>query len=74
MKAELKINHYAIKLLWGGIVWFHIQRKEFVGYHSWSDGNGHYSIEFVTKTNSFVIEQDSKEKWVKILKELNAKL
>ena len=74
MKPELKIDHYTIKLFWGDLVWFHIQRSEFVGYHSWSDKNGHYSIEFITKTNSFVIEQDSRDKWVKILKELNLKL
>lgn len=71
MRAELKINHYTIKLLCDGLVWVHIQRAEFVGYHSWSDGNGAYSIEFITKTNSFVIEQDTKEKWIKILKTLD---
>lgn len=74
MNVELKINHYSIKLIYDGIVWFHVQRSEFVGYHSWSDGNGHYSIEIVTKTNSFVIEQDTKEKWVEILNELNKEL
>lgn len=74
MNVELKINHYSIKLLWDGLVWVHLQRSEFVGYHSWSDGNGAYSIEIITKTNSFVIEQDTKEKWIEILKMLNEKL
>lgn len=74
MKAEIKINHYTIKLYWDDIVWVHIQRAEFIAYHSWSDGNGSYSIEFITKTNIFVIEMDTKEKWIEILKELDAKL
>lgn len=71
MNIEIKINHYTIKILWDGLVWLHLQRAEFVGYHSWSDGNGAYSIEFITKTNSFIIEQDTKEKWIEILKALN---
>lgn len=71
MNCEIKINHYTIKILWNGLVWMHLQRAEFVGYHSWSDGNGAYSIEFITKTNSFVIEQDTKDKWIEILKALN---
>lgn len=74
MNVELKINHYTIKLFFDGLVWMHLQRADFVGYHSWSDGNGAYSIEFITKTNSFVIEQDNKEKWVAILNELNKRL
>ncbi len=57
--------------MYDGFVWFHCWRNEFVGYHSWSNGNGHYSIEIVTKTNSFITEQDTKEKWLEILKVLD---
>jgi hypothetical protein len=71
MNIEIKINFYTIKILFNEIVWVHIQREEFVGYHSWSDGNNKHSIEFITKTNSFIIEQDTKEKWIEILKALN---
>ena len=46
-------------------------RKEFIGFQSWSDGNGKYSIEFYTKTNTFLTEQDTKEKWLTTLEELN---
>jgi hypothetical protein len=74
MNVELKINHYTIKLFIDNFVHVHIERKEFVGYSSWSDGNGAYSIEFITKTNSFIIEQDTKEKWMQILTVLNERL
>jgi len=71
MNIELKINHYSIKLYYEGLVWFYARRCEFVGYSSWSDGNNHCSIEIILKTNSFVIEMDTKEKWIEVLKVLD---
>lgn len=74
MKVELKINHYTIKLFIDGYIHFFIWRKEFIAFQSWSDGNGKYAIEFHSKTTSIKLEQDTKEKWLAILEELNNKL
>jgi len=71
MKVVIKINHYTIKILIDDLIHVFMWREEFVGFQSWSDGNGKYAIEFYTKTNSFKTEQDTKEKWVAMLKELN---
>ncbi len=71
MKVELKINHYSIKLYIDGFVHVHIWREEFIGYTSWSDGNGMYNIEFITKTNSILSQMDTKDKWIEILKVLD---
>lgn len=74
MIVELKINHYSIKLLIDGYIHLFVWRNQFIGFQSWSDGNGAYSIEFYTKSNSIKLEQDTKEKWLSILTELNNKL
>lgn len=71
MKVEIKIDYYNIKIYIDGLVHLCLKRNQYVGYQSWSDGNGAYKIEFYTKTNSITIEQDSKEKWVQILKALD---
>lgn len=70
MKVEIKINYYKIKILIDGLPHISINRKDFIGYHSWQD-DSHYSIEFYTKTNKILTEQDSKEKWILILKKLD---
>lgn len=74
MKIELRINHYSIKLYIDGFIHVFIWRKDFVGIHSWSDGNGMYNIEFYTTTNCILSQMDTKEKWLDILKELDEKL
>ncbi|HRP30467.1 MAG TPA: hypothetical protein PKV73_01180 [Agriterribacter sp.] len=74
MNVELKINFYTIKLFIDGYIHLFIWRKDFVGFQSWSDGNDKCTIEFYTKTNKITLEQDTKEKWLTILKELNNKL
>ena len=74
MNVELKIDHYTIKLFIDGYIHVFIRREQFVGFSSWSDGNNKYAIEYYTITNSILTEQDSKEKWLSILNELNNKL
>jgi hypothetical protein len=74
MNVELKIDHYTIKLLIDGYIHVFIRREQFVGFSSWSDGNNKYAIEYYTITNSILTEQDTKDKWLSILNELNNKL
>ena len=74
MNVELKIDHYTIKLFIDGYIHVFIRREQFVGFSSWSDGNNKYAIEYYTITNSILTEQDSKDKWLSILNELNNKL
>jgi hypothetical protein len=74
MKVELQIDHYNFKLLINDYIHVFIERDRFVGFQSWSDKNGKYAIEFYTTTGSILTEQDSREKWIAILTELNSKL
>ena len=74
MNVELKINHYTIKLLIDGYIHVFIRREQFIGFSSWDDGNNKFAIEYYTTSNSILTEQDSKEKWLQILTELNNKL
>ena len=74
MNVELKIDHYTIKLFIDGYIHVFIRREQFVGFSSWSDGNNKYAIEYYTITNSILTEQDTKDKWLSILNELNNKL
>jgi len=71
LKVDIKINHYSIKIFIDGFIHVFMWRNEFIGFQSWCDGNGKYSIEFYTKTNTFLTEQDTKDKWLTMLEELN---
>jgi hypothetical protein len=71
MKVELLIDHYTIKLMIDELIHVYLLRDEFVGFQSWADKKDQYSIEFYTKTNSILTEQDNKDKWLAILRELN---
>lgn len=74
MKVELLIDHYTIRLMINDLPHVYIQRDEFIGFQSWADKKDQYSIEFYTKTNSILTQQDNKDKWLLILSELNNKL
>lgn len=71
MKVEIKDDFYYIRILIEDIPHIVIVKSEFVGFNSWNDDDFSYSIEFITKTNSFVVEYDSKDKWLMVLQELN---
>lgn len=74
MKVEVKIDYMDIKVLIDNILFLCIDRGEYIGLQSWSNGNGHYCIEFYTKTNNILTEYDNKEKWLQMLEALNEEL
>lgn len=71
MKIEVKQDFYKTKVLINGLPHISIETKDYVGFNSWCDSDNDCSIGFITKTNKFVVEYDTKEKWIKILKALN---
>lgn len=74
MNVNVEIGHYYFKVLIGGLVHVCIDRKEFVGFASYYNCDTMCVIEYITKTNTIKTEQDSKEKWIAILKALNQAL
>lgn len=74
MKVSVTIDFYAIRIFIGDVPYVYIKRDEFVGFQAWIEQQGRWVIEFNTKTTSILTEQDSKEKWLEILSELNKKL
>lgn len=71
MKIEIKTDFYTIKIYFDGLIHLVIKRDELISIHSWLCGGNKYCIEFITKTNKVIIEQDSYEKWETILKLLD---
>ena len=71
MKIEVQLNHYDIKVMINGLPHIVIDRKEYVGFQSYTDDDQMCVIEFYTKTNKIKAEYDNRRKWLQILKELN---
>lgn len=74
MKIKIIQDYYQIKILINGLPHICILTKEYVGFNSWMDSETNCSIEFITKTNTFIVEYDSKEKWIAVLRAINNKL
>ncbi len=75
MKVVVQLNHYDLRVMIDGLVHVYIPRKQFNGFHSWADDSAMWVIEYRLKNGDRIkTEFDSKEKWQKILKELNDKL
>lgn len=73
MNVEIKKDYYKIKIFFNGVIHLCLDKKEFIGYQSWTDGF-YFSIEYYTKTQTILTEQDTRDKWIEILKELDKKL
>ncbi len=71
MKIQIINDHYQIKIMIDNLPHLLIDKKEFVGYHSWHDSETECCIEFITKTNTILVEYDSKDKWLQMLKAIN---
>ncbi len=74
MNVKVELDHYYFKILIDEFPHIIIDKKEYIGFHSWFDSERECSIEFITKTNTILCEYDSKEKWLEILKALNDNL
>jgi hypothetical protein len=74
MKIEVQLNHYDIKVMIDGLCHVYIDRKEFVGFHSWVDDDKMAVIEYYTKSNCIRTEFDNIKKWEQVLKALNDNL
>lgn len=71
MKVEIQTGHYYFKVLIDDLPHVVIDRKKFVGFQGWVDDDGMFVIEYYTTKNKIRTEQDTKDKWVQILSELN---
>ena len=74
MSVSVEIGHYYFKIIIDGFCHVCIDRKEFIGFHAWYDCETMCVIEYYTKTNTIRTEQDSVDKWKKILTALNKNL
>jgi hypothetical protein len=74
MKVEVQLNHYDIKVLIDGLVHVCIDRKKYVGYHSYFENGSKLVIEYHYKGGFILTEFDTVTKWKQILKALNEKI
>lgn len=70
MKVEVKTSFNTIRILINDVLHVALKKDEFVGVQTWIEGTGKWCIEYHLKTTSILTEQDSKEKWEAIIKEL----
>ncbi len=74
MKVAVELSHYDIKVRIDGLVHVYIDRRKFIGYHSYFENGTRLVIEYHYKGGHILTEFDTFQKWSSVLKELDKKL
>jgi hypothetical protein len=71
MTASIKTDYDCIKIYLNNLIFLCIRIERLTGFQAWVAGGNKWMIEFYTTSGEILTEQDSEEKWILLLKELD---